>query len=96
MGNKVEETGYIKGREKSSPDVKKHWNNICKFIKKRKPDPGILYQAKFSSKDIDPQTCRNSVNAEHVLINALEDKLLPSKITPDKEFRTGEALTKIL
>ena len=41
------------------------------------------YHVKFSSKDIDPQTCRNSVNAEYALINILEDKFLFSKINQD-------------
>ena len=71
-------------------------NLYCKFIKERKCAPVILRQVKFSSKERDSQTCRNSVNAEHALINILEDKFLLSKVSQHKEFRIGEALTKIL
>lgn len=35
------------------------------------------------------------MNAEHDLINILEDKFLLSKIIQDKEFRIRETLTKI-
>ena len=56
--------------------------------------PRNYIQVKFSSEDIHPQIYRNSVNAAHILTNILEDKLSLSKINYDKEFRTGEALTK--
>ena len=96
MANKVEKTEYVKGRKKSSPDVKRYWNNICKFMKERNVTQKLYIESNFLLKDKDPQTCGNSVDAEHDLINILEDKFLPSKIFQGKESRIGEALTKIL
>lgn len=66
-------------------DAKRYGKNIYKFIKKESVTQKFLPQVKFSSKDIDSQTCRNSVNAEHVLINILEDKFLLSKVNQVKK-----------
>jgi len=96
--NKVKKTGYVEEKKVifTSLYANRYRSNTCKFIKERKCAPEILHQVKFSSKERDSQTCRNSVNAEHALINILEDKFLLSEVNQHKEFRIGEALTKIL